>query len=209
MIAGWESKGTGGGLVLMHNEGPMNQTKSFKHINRATFNSGPGQLLDLPCLQQGKLYEVKAKIKLMDHNGFPFKCLGNYINDDFSCPLFTIVVKQPTGDTKYVSKWNDIREVPWYADHFNEFHAIFQVDLDILGGVDAYWYFRGPRADITIALDDVSIKLYEHQPADSDVIVVKPPGCQGKLNFCNLALLRLLFIIHILHFSCNIFSPQI
>ena len=208
-MVGWESKGTGGGMVMMHNEGPINQTKSFKHINRATFNSGPGQVLDLPCLKPGKLYEVKAKIKLMDHNGFPFKCRGNYVNDDFTCPLFTIGVKQPTGVFKFVSKWNDIREVPWYADHFNEFHAIFQVDPVIHEGVNAHWYFRGPRADITIALDDVSIKLYEHQPLDSDDPVVKPPGCQSKLKSFQLALLRFLFISSIRHFSCNILSPKI
>ena len=115
--------------------------------------------MELPCLELGKIYEVKAKIKLYDQNGFPLRCIGNIWRDDLSCPIFTIYAKLPSGDWKYISKWNDMQQ-GWYADYFNEFHALFQVDTDLLGATEAYWYFRGPRADISIAVDDVSIRLY-------------------------------------------------
>ena len=173
--------GTGGGIITIHSEGPPDQTKSFKHVGRSTFNSGPGQVLDLPCLELGKIYEVKAKIKLYDQNGFPFRCSGNFLRDDLSCPLFTIYAKQPTGEYSFMSKWNDMKEGTWYSDYFNEFHAYFQVDMDLMGATEAFWYFRGPRADISIALDDVSIKLFEHQEDANANTIVKPTGCQGKI----------------------------
>jgi len=177
---GWEIFGPPGGAIVEHHEGPVNLTQSFKHIDRSAFSSGPGQILDLPCLQLNALYEVKAKIKLFDVNGFPFRCAGNFQGDDLSCPIFTIVVKQPTGDWKFFNSWNDMG-IPWYADHFNEFHAIFQVDFDIIGGTEAYWYFRDPRADISIAFADVSIKLF-HPALGPLNIVAQPLGCQEVLQ---------------------------
>ena len=80
-----------------------------------------------------------------------------------------------------MSKWNDMKEGTWYSDYFNEFHAYFQVDMDLMGATEAFWYFRGPRADISIALDDVSIKLFEHQEDANANTIVKPTGCQGKI----------------------------
>jgi len=71
----------------------MDQTMSFKHIDRSHFNSDPGQAFDVTCLQLGAIYEVKEKIKLYDENGFPFRCKGNFVNDEYSWPLFTIAAK--------------------------------------------------------------------------------------------------------------------
>ena len=149
--------------------------------SRTHFNSGPGQYFDLGCLQVGKIYEVKAKIKLYDQNGFPFQCSGNVWNDPLSCPLFTIVLTLPTGEIRIINEWNDIHEVPWYADHFNEFHALFQADLELVGAVSAHWYFRGVQAGINVAFDDVSIMLYEHQ-INSGGTVAPNVGCQGKFS---------------------------
>lgn len=163
----------------MHGEGPVNATLSFMHSGRLHYNSGPGQSLDLSCLQLGRIYEVKAKIKLFDHNGFPFRCFRNAWADPYTCPMFTIALTLSTGETRLVNEWNDIHEVPWYADHFNEFHALFQADEDMVNAVDAYWYFRGPRSDINIALDDVSIMLYDYQLSNA-VSIERPPGCGGK-----------------------------
>lgn len=173
---GWEAKPSGGGSIMIHNAGPFNETLSFKIVDRNSFNTGMGQDLDIKCLEVGMIYEVKAKIKLLDENGFPFACTGGTINEPGSCPLFSIVAVLATGEHRYITKWNDLRQ-PWYRDYYNEFHAIFVADEVLVHAVKTYWFFRGPRHGVTMLYDDISIMLYEHQANTGNGAVQKPADC--------------------------------
>ena len=85
--------GSEGGSITMHNVGPDGSSKSFMHLERPHYNSGPGQEnIDLSCFELNERYELKAKIKLVDGNGFPYQCDKSPESKcDDPCPMFTFV----------------------------------------------------------------------------------------------------------------------
>ena len=151
----------------MHNFGPGDATKSFKAIDREASSSGPGQSFDPSCLELNKIYEVRAKIRLLDENGFPFQCTTLSMYKDGTCPAFTLIADTPTGYDKVITGRNDMKQV-WRANEYNEFHFFFSVNEDIKNAVEPYWYFRGPKVGVTMLLDDVSIMKYENQLDDDE-----------------------------------------
>ena len=153
--------GSGGGTIMLHYLGPGNETRSFMHVDRPNSNSGPGQdNIDLSCFQVGQSYELKAKIKLVDENGFPYQCEYNSTNTecDKSCPEFTFVYTNGHGQ-HFLPISNSITN-SWIAEEFNEYYAIFEVPPELLSSANAGFYFRGPRAGVGILLDDVILTAY-------------------------------------------------
>ena len=154
--------GAEGGAIMMHNVGPDNTTKAFKHVDRPDSNSGPGQdNIDLDCFEVEKKYELKAKIKLVDENGFPYAC--NKTTDassecDTHCPIFNFV-HLSNGGEQILPLPNDI-VTPWKAEEFNEYHSIFEVSETFLTSISAGFVLKGPRTGISIIFDDVSMTEY-------------------------------------------------
>ena len=153
--------GSEGGTILLHYLGPGNETRSFMHVDRPNSNSGPGQEnIDLSCFQLGQSYELKAKIKLVDENGFPYHCEYNSLNTecDNSCPEFVFTYMDDNTE-QFLLIPNNITD-PWIAEEFNEYYAIFEVTQDFLNSPSAGFYFRGPRGGVGILLDDVVLTAY-------------------------------------------------
>ena len=162
-IGEWTSMGAEGGAIMMHNVGPDNTTKAFKHVDRPDSNSGPGQEnIDLDCFELGKKYELKAKIKLVDENGFPFACdkTTDALSEcDTHCPLFNFV-HLSDGEEQILPLPNDI-VTPWRAEEFNEYHSIFEVSETFLTSISAGFVMRGPRTGVSMIFDDISMTEYE------------------------------------------------
>ena len=95
--------------IALHHQGPTLNELAFKHIGRINANSGPGQYFDKNCFVAGMVFEIIAKIKLIDVNGFSYACTGNKLTDLKCCPVLTIVIVLPTGEHRYLDKWNDIK----------------------------------------------------------------------------------------------------
>ena len=154
--------GAEGGSIEINNNGPKDSTKSFIHADRPNKNSGPGQEnIDVSCFKLFKRYEIKAKIKLVDENGFPYACnkIPSSSACDTSCPLFKFV-HLSNSEEKSLPIPNSITD-PWIAEEFNEYHAIFEVTQTFLDSVAPGFFFKGPRAGVSIIFDDVSLTKYE------------------------------------------------
>jgi len=161
-VGAWMSMGAEGGSIMLHNVGPDNTTSAFKHVDRPNSNSGPGQEnINLDCFALAKRYELKAKIKLVDENGFPFACDKNaskHIECGTFCPLFNFV-HLSDGNDQHLPLPNNIK-TPWMPEEFNEYHSIFEVTQTFLDSVAAGFVMKGPRTGVNIIYDDISLTEY-------------------------------------------------
>lgn len=178
----WETWNSPFGEMRMHNVGPPNATRSFLLTERTEYGSAAGQRIDTECLPaEPVLYEVRAKIKLLDRNGFPLHCNKNALRfSPGGCPMFTLKVPRPDGTQGYVTKFNDMG-VPWVAGAFNEFHAFLTITPDVKASIDPYWFFQGPEGGVIVAMDDISIRPYEEQPVVEEQTPVPDPPICGEL----------------------------
>lgn len=130
----------------------------------------------MSCLEENTLYEVRAKFKLLDENGFPYRCL-KLGNDPLSCPIFNLWTVFADGTPFYKGYIND-NKFPCQADEFTEFHALFFLTPDMAHSANLKWHFRGPRAGVTMIIDDVSIQKYKHQIEPTNATFAYPEGCE-------------------------------
>jgi len=128
---------------------------------RTTVNTGPGQSIDINCLELGRQYKISAQIKIMDVNGTAVTCDKNaqWLDPNF-CPLFTIWAMTPNGEGRLNLGSDLASHVEWVAGGWNPYEAIFTVDDRLASAGDTLAYFRGPRPDVDIYFDDVSVVEY-------------------------------------------------
>ena len=128
---------------------------------RTTVNTGPGQSIDINCLELGRQYKISAQIKIMDVNGTAVTCDKNaqWLDPNF-CPLFTIWAMTPNGEARLNLGSDLASHVEWVAGGWNPYEAIFTVDDRLASAGDTLAYFRGPRPDVDIYFDDVSVVEY-------------------------------------------------
>ena len=129
---------------------------------RAHVSSGPGQGLNVTCLEEGKQYLITAQIKIEDEVFGTYACDKDavWLDPDF-CPLFTIWVDEGEGHVGRFNIGNDYyHHRVWQEEDYNPYYAIFTVDSRLAATNDAYLYLRGPRPNATMLFTDVSIEEY-------------------------------------------------
>ena len=131
-------------------------TYCLRHSQRTTEYMGPKAHLDLGCVEEGRVFNVYAQIKLMDARWEPIGCdklAGPYS----TCPIFTLHYELPSGEERWRYVGNRALH-QWNATIFNEFYGEFEVDAELASATNAYFYFENPAAGTTIILDNVEIK---------------------------------------------------
>lgn len=176
--------GAGGGSIVINNVGPEGATKSFMHLDRPNRNCGPGQkIVDKNFFQLYKKFQLKAKIKLINQHGFPYACNNNPTTSacDCACPELSFVYSS-NGVEQYLSIPNSIT-APWIAEEFNEYHAIFEVNEAFVNADESSFFFKGPRAGVSIIFDDVSIKeVYGMMSATVSPETLIPDSCASLVT---------------------------
>ena len=72
-ISGWRSH-DGNGYLSLDADGPEGDDMAFKFLARSHATNGPGQVIDISCLELGRTYKVNAKFFLEDGRGDPPEC---------------------------------------------------------------------------------------------------------------------------------------
>lgn len=179
-LSGWHAL-DGNGLVTIASNGPDNSGPAFKTIARSHATNGPGQEIDISCLECGTTYRVTAKIFLEDGTGSPFACQrGSNWNTPYYCPIFSIGVDQPWGYTR----WNFFNQNtdPIVAG-WNEFESEFTVSSRIVNPHLAHAYFRGPAKDIVIYFNEVNVTLTS-DPPENELVVPARDLSVNCTNYC-------------------------
>ena len=92
-------------------------------------SSGPGQGLNVSCLEEGKQYILTADTQLIDENYGDYACdkYAGWLDPDF-CPLFSIRVEEGSHNAK-LNLGNDYPEHKVGEENaWNPYQAIFTVD---------------------------------------------------------------------------------
>ena len=124
-------------------------------------SSGPGQGLNVSCLEEGKQYILTADTQLIDENYGDYACdkYAGWLDPDF-CPLFSIRVEEGSHNAK-LNLGNDYPEHKVGEENaWNPYQAIFTVDKRLAATKKAYLYVRGPRPNATIIFNNVAIQEY-------------------------------------------------
>jgi len=158
LSTGWIS--FGGGEIDIIDGGHGSHVTSFVHYNRTDFKSGPGQILDSKCLSEGIRYEINAKFKLRDSSTGNFVSCNKEVgwSHEEYCLLMTVSMRLPgeVSETR-VHIGNKFGGI-WLQDEFNSFRNTVTINENMARAEEIYIHFRGPRADVDIIFDEVSMK---------------------------------------------------
>ena len=100
-ISGWRSH-DGNGYLTLDADGPEGDDMAFKFLARSHATNGPGQVIDISCLELGRTYKVNAKFFLEDGRGDPLECHPTAgWNTPLFCPMFSVHVFQPWGGVRW------------------------------------------------------------------------------------------------------------
>merc|ERR1712127_269541 len=114
----------------------------IKHTKRKGINRGPGQFIDTNCFVAGQLYEIDAKVMILDEKDQPISCnkTVDWGDSDF-CPLFSIWITDKDGDDYWMDVPNIISS-DWNSSDFNEYHGFFKMNGALLEATEASFVFR-------------------------------------------------------------------
>ena len=156
---------------------------AFINTDRQTYSEGIKQELVVSCLTEGVRLEVNAYMKL-SINGAPFTCdKTKRYGHPMVCPLMSIKFVVPTAPTGH--RWLHITNqnpFDWVGDEFNLYRGEFVITSEMTTSTEAYLYIYGPRGDVDITMDQVSIVEYKPpqtectqliRDGDAEVIVSK------------------------------------
>ena len=163
----WVTRPDGDGSIIRTlEEGADNSLGAIKHEGRTAINSGPGQFFSTGCLLHEKLYEVSARVKILDENGDPYSCDKSVgFDDPLTCPLLSIWYA--SDENLWNNFWFDIPnedDSEWISGEYNDYKAFFQVDDELIEAVEASIMFRGLPIGAQIIIDAVSMSPYMHEP---------------------------------------------
>jgi len=128
----------------------------FQYSHRTVDSDGPRQYLSLNCLVEGMAYDFKAKVKLLDEDGYPFVCdSARQLRTDDYCVDVVIDMDFPTSK----SRLRFLNENPgsWTATEFNDFYFKFIPTEEMLSADKLSFRIAGPHPSVTILFDDVSL----------------------------------------------------
>ena len=131
------------------------------HSNRPSVTSGPRQNLETSCLIDTKQYQLTTHFKLLDENMFPFQCdyKAQWASPDY---CIVIALEYTTGNSTNVKNFVSDVDASWEAEEWNFFHKIFTVDADLSIADHVVLHVKGPRAGVSILMDQVN--LHEYRP---------------------------------------------
>ena len=154
----WQAHGSGHVKIV---EGGDNSTKAFGHFERDDYWSGPGQMLESECLEEGKEYMVNARFKLLDRSGEPVACDRHAEwRDKNYCLLMTFEMELLSGEKERLHVGSTYGG-DWIADNFNSFRTNVTVTPAMADAKSTFFFFQGPRADVSIVFDNISMKAKE------------------------------------------------
>lgn len=142
----------------MNQFGPFGSTRSFKHVGRSWYNSGPAQRFSNDCFRRGTRLEFEAKIQLKDTTGLPYACRTELTLDKHTCPYLTIRYYSTSRRWKNIIIYNGNTEP--YTDGFNTFKAGIDIPDDVKNwrGSTSF-FFQGPPSGHEILFDDVKLDV--------------------------------------------------
>lgn len=149
---------TSGGTVQRFEDG-NNGTTAVAHYGRTEYTNSLHHKIDPSCLVEGTHYVLKAHIKLFDESMQPYRCnrLASYGDDDY-CALVSLYVVLPNGITPiHIPNGSP---TDWNATEWNVYRADFVVDVNLAQAKSAQIMLRGPKAGVTLVVDDLSIEKY-------------------------------------------------
>ena len=138
---------------------------------RSHATNGPGQEVEIGCLEKGRKYKVKASYYLEDGKGDPFECdPGAGWNTPYNCPMLSLHVVQPWGEVKF-NFFNHIKDPR--TPQWNEFETEFTIQRGSLLPDRAYVFLRGPAKDIIFYLNNMTTTMIEDVPEKEELSI--PP----------------------------------
>ena len=151
--------------MRIYDQGP-GTPKAYQQINRRSPSHGPEQEISADCLELGKMYEIDARVKLVEGPQMrPYDCDKTVQgNDPRMCPIASLRLNV-MGLNLVENMVNDYAE-SWKPSFFNWYHAIFTVNPDIADSESAFFYIRGPKKGVSIIFDDVSVSEYNGHEED-------------------------------------------
>lgn len=170
-FAPWTVKG--GGILSIVSPG-FNSNNALQQTGRTSANMGPMHPLNIDCYVIGVQIEVSAKIKLSyaggrrrrleDNNNdtetVDYVCDPDDANGNNTCPLLTVETVYDDGASEHTILQyapNDVT-VPWEADQFYDFHAVFSVTEPMTLAVSSDFYFERPPPGVDMTVDDVEVR---------------------------------------------------
>lgn len=152
----------------------------LKTTDRESTYFGPKALLGLDCLQAGRTFVISAQIKLMDSNWQPASC-DKLAGRHSLCPIFTLHYTTAAGEEKWKYFSNQALP-PWDRNIYNDFSAKFVVSDELASATRAFFYFERVAPEVSILLDNVSIKELITE-ADTDYQLMTKDTCEKvRLN---------------------------
>ena len=120
---------------------------------------GPMQNLNPVCLQEGRVYEFNAMLKLFDTHGNPFACdkAAQWQSAKF-CPLLSFALTMPNGEELKEHRSNNFGGM-WTATAYNPFQARITVSANMAAATRVSVYLQGPAPGVAIVYDAVTMSL--------------------------------------------------
>lgn len=148
-----------------HSRGPPGSSTSYRYFRHYWVNSGPGQNIDIGCLEVGKQYKISAQLRVLNSvRRSPYGCSphAEWLDPAY-CPIFTISAVTEGGQTSRLNLGNQGSSgghAEWQVDDWNRYNAVFTVDERLASASDAYIYIRGTKTEAVLYFDDVSVVEY-------------------------------------------------
>ena len=157
----------------------------FKNLARSHASNGPGQVVDIACLERGRKYKVTASYFLEDGRGDPYKChTAAAWNTPYFCPMFSIYVDQPWGHVRW-NYQNQLTDTPTAG--WNNFETEFTIHRGTEFPDKGYGYFRGPAKDIVLYFNNVTVTMVEDIPEPTPLdIPTRDPNFSCTKHCCEM-----------------------
>ena len=122
--------------------------------------------VDRTCFAAGEEYVITAKFKMLNSTGHGVACNTNdQTRTNDNCPNVAIFGDYCEGNDVWWRFWNNLPDVEWDPDSFNDFQSTtFTVseELATCDYVYAYVHYVDPAYDVVV--DDLQISLYATAP---------------------------------------------
>ena len=160
-----------GGHVGVYEEG-FNSTTSIQHFDRTSSQSSLVHYLNPECLIEGQHYVFRAQFKLLDEDGNPYECdKSNFLANPEPCIIASLYVELPHGIAPLHIP--NKSPTPWKATEWNVYRSDFMINFDFAEADLAELKIRGPKAGITVLMDNASIQTYVKPEIDCHSNFVK------------------------------------
>ena len=168
----------------MHQDGFEDSHKAISHYSRISPQSSLTHRLNSACLIEGQHYVFRAQFKLLDEDGNPYECDNS--NDPANpdpCVIASIYIDLPHGMTPI--HLPNKSPAPWNATGWNVYRSDFLTNVDLALAEVTELKIRGPKAGITVLMDNASIQAYVAPSVDCATQFVKNGNLEVCCHVCN------------------------